>query len=154
VTVTLALDAEERSGLKASSILGTLPGTTDEDIWVIAHMDAYFDGAIDNGSGLAVMMGLLQHFAKVPAAERKRNIIFMGSVGHHGGPGTRWMHDERATALAKTALIINMCRRYGRNIGDRICARAIPSHPCAGGCGAAGRCSTSRSNRSRNSTSA
>jgi hypothetical protein len=108
VKVKIRLDAEEKPGLKTASVLGTLPGTTDEDIWVIAHMDAFFDGAIDNGSGLAVMMGLLEHFAKVPAAERKRNIIFMGSAGHHGGPGTRWMHDERATALAKTALIINL----------------------------------------------
>ena len=108
VTVKIALDSEERAGLTTASVLGTLPGTSDEDIWVIAHMDGYFDGAIDNGSGLAVMMGLLEHFSKVPRADRKRNIIFMGSAGHHGGPGTRWLHDERATVLAKTALIINL----------------------------------------------
>jgi hypothetical protein len=108
VKVKIALEAEEKTGLKTASVLGTLPGTTDEDVWVIAHMDGYFDGAMDNGSGLAVMMGLLEHFAKVPQAERKRNIIFMGSAGHHGGPGTRWMHDERATVLTKTALIINL----------------------------------------------
>lgn len=108
VKVKIALESEERSGLKAASVLGTLPGTTDEDIIIVAHMDGYFDGAIDNGSGLAVMMGLLEHFSKVPPAERKRKIIFMGSVGHHGGPGTRWLHDERATVLAKTALLINL----------------------------------------------
>jgi hypothetical protein len=34
--------------------------------------------------------------------------VFLGSAGHHGGPGTRWLHDERATILAKTALIINL----------------------------------------------
>jgi len=28
-------------------VIGTLPGTTDEDIWIVAHMDGYFDGAID-----------------------------------------------------------------------------------------------------------
>ena len=108
VRVRIALQAEERAGLKTASVIGTLPGTTDEDIWIVAHMDGYFDGAIDNGSGLAVMMGLAEHFAKVPASERKRNLIFMGSAGHHGGPGARWLHDERATVLAKTALIINL----------------------------------------------
>jgi len=71
-------------------------------------MDGYFDGAIDNGSGLAVMMGLAEHYSKVPQSERKRNLIFMGSAGHHGGPGARWLHDERDTVLAKTALIINL----------------------------------------------
>lgn len=108
VRVRIALQAEERAGLKTASVIGTLAGTTDEDIWIVAHMDGYFDGAIDNGSGLAVMIGLLEHFSKVPLSERKRNLIFMGSAGHHGGPGARWLHDERATVLAKTALIINL----------------------------------------------
>ena len=108
VKVRLKLDAEERSGLKTASVLGTLPGTTDEDIIIIAHMDGYFDGAIDNGSGLAVMMGLLEHFSKVPQAQRKRNIRFIGSAGHHGGPGARYLHDDRETELARTALMINL----------------------------------------------
>jgi len=108
VKVKIALESEERAGLKTASVLGTLPGTTDEDIIIVAHMDGFFDGAIDNGSGLGVMMGLLEHFSKVPQAQRKRKMIFLGSAGHHGGPGTRWLHDERATVLAKTALIINL----------------------------------------------
>jgi len=108
VRVKIALESEERAGLQTASVLGTLPGTIDEDIIIVAHMDGYFDGAIDNGSGLAVMMGLLEHFSKVPPAERGRKIVFLGSAGHHGGPGTRWLHDERDTVLAKTALIINL----------------------------------------------
>lgn len=108
VTVTLNVQAERKTGLKAASVLGTLPGTTDEDIWIIAHLDGYFEGALDNASGVAVMMGLLDHFAKVPQSDRKRAIRFMGSVGHHGGPGTAWLHDARATEFAKTALIINL----------------------------------------------
>ena len=76
-----------QSGLKTASVWGTLPGTTDEDIIIIAHLDGYFDAALDNASGLAVMVGLLEHFSKVPQAQRRRNIRFLGSAGHHGGPG-------------------------------------------------------------------
>jgi len=108
VKVTLKVTGDMKSGLKTASVLGTLPGTTDEEIIVMAHMDAYFDGAIDNGSGVAVMMGLLEHFAKVPAAQRRRSIRFMGSAGHHGGPGASWLHDARDTELAKTVLMINL----------------------------------------------
>src|SRR5687767_5090323 len=71
-------------------------------------MDGYFDSALDNASGLAVMVGLLEHFSKVPQAGRRRNIRFLGSAGHHGGPGTRWLHDNKDTALAQTALMINL----------------------------------------------
>jgi hypothetical protein len=108
VKVRLQLDAEMRQGLKTASVLGTLPGQSDEDVTIIAHMDGYFQAALDNASGLAVMMGLLEHFAKVPLAERRRSIRFIGSAGHHGGPGARWLHDQRDTALAKTALAINL----------------------------------------------
>jgi hypothetical protein len=54
------------------------------------------------------MMGLVEHFAKMPQAQRRRGIRFVGSAGHHGGPGTRWFHDNKDTALAKTALAINL----------------------------------------------
>jgi hypothetical protein len=108
VQVTLKVASEMRSGLKTASVLGTLPGATDEEILIMAHIDAYFDGAIDNGSGVAVMMGLMEHFAKVPQAQRRRAIRFMGSAGHHGGPGASWLHDRRDTELARTALMINL----------------------------------------------
>jgi len=108
VKVKLQLAAEMRQGLKTANVVGTLPGQTDEDITILAHMDGYFQASLDNASGLAVMIGLLEHFAKMPRAERRRGIRFIGSAGHHGGPGARWLHDDRATALAKTALAINL----------------------------------------------
>ena len=106
--VKLKMTSEVRQGLKTASVLGTLPGTTDEEIIIIAHIDAYFEGALDNGSGVAVMMGLLEHFAKVPQAQRRRNIRFLASAGHHAGPGTNWLHEARETELAKTVLLINL----------------------------------------------
>lgn len=108
VTVRMKMTSEMRAGLKTASVLGTLKGTTDEDITILAHMDGYFQAALDNGSGLAVMVGLVEHFAKVPQAARRRTIRFVGSAGHHGGPGAGWFHDNRDTALAKTVLAINL----------------------------------------------
>lgn len=108
VKVRMKMTSERRSGLKTASVLGTLKGTTDEDITILAHMDGYFQAALDNGSGLAVMMGLVEHFAKVPQAARRRTIRFVGSAGHHGGPGAGWFHDNKDTALAKTVLAVNL----------------------------------------------
>jgi hypothetical protein len=71
-------------------------------------MDGFFQAASDNASGLAAMIGLLDYFAQVPASERRRTIKFLGSVGHHGGPGTTWLHDNRETALANTVFAINL----------------------------------------------
>ena len=54
------------------------------------------------------MMGLAEHYAKIPRGERPRTLRFLASVGHHGGPGTSWLHDNRETALANTVLAINL----------------------------------------------
>ena len=40
------------------------------------------------------MIGLLDYYAHVPQSERPRTIRFLGSVGHHSGPGTSWLAEN------------------------------------------------------------
>jgi hypothetical protein len=108
VTVRLRLEAEMVSGLEAASVWGTLPGRSEEEILIVAHLDGFFQGASDNGSGLAAMIGLLDYYSKIPREQRARTIRFLGSVGHHSGPGTNWLADNRETALDNTAFAINL----------------------------------------------
>jgi Zn-dependent M28 family amino/carboxypeptidase len=104
----MRLSVEHRDGLTSSNVWGTLPGRTDENIFVIAHQDGYYEASLDNASGQSVMMALLDYFSQVPKEQRRRSITFVGTAGHHvGSPGTKWMHDNRQTVLAKTALMIN-----------------------------------------------
>jgi Peptidase family M28 len=106
--VKMSLAVETRSGLRDASVWGELPGTSDEDVIVMAHHDAYFEGALDNASGMATMVGLAEYFSKVPQAERRRTLKFVTTSGHHNGSlGVKWMHDNRDTFLAKTALLLN-----------------------------------------------
>jgi Zn-dependent M28 family amino/carboxypeptidase len=106
--VHLRLGTEMRSGLRDSSVWGVLPGTTDEDIIVMSHHDSVFTGALDNASGMSVMVGLAEYFSKIPKEQRRRTIKFVTTAGHHAGSfGTLWMHDNRSTFLAKTAVMIN-----------------------------------------------
>jgi hypothetical protein len=108
VTVRMRSVVRRVSDLKSASVWGVLPGATSEDIIVMAHQDGYFDAALDNASGMAVMMGLAEHFSKVPRDQRRRSIVFVGTAGHHSGsPNAVWLHNNRATALANTALMIN-----------------------------------------------
>ncbi len=108
VRLTMRLDREMREGLKTLSVYGTLPGTTAENILVMAHMDGWFDAALDNASGISVMLSLVEHFAQVPRERRRRNIIFIGAAGHHvGSPNAAYLRDMRSDLLARTALMIN-----------------------------------------------
>ena len=64
--VKLSLDVQLTPNLKTATIWGTLPGTTDETVFVVAHRDGWFEAANDNGTGVATMLGLAEYFAKIP----------------------------------------------------------------------------------------
>src|SRR5262249_14411623 len=109
VKLRIRLAIESRTDLKPSAVFGVLPGVTDEQILIIAHTDGFWEAAVDNASGVASMLGLAEYFSKIPKAQRRRTITFMAPVGHHVTPdlSLQKLHDNRATTLAKTALIIN-----------------------------------------------
>ena len=113
--VKLRLDVTQVPNLKTATVWGTLRGTTDENIMIVAHRDGWFEGANDNGTGVATLLGLAEYFAKVPAAERRRTITFVGSTGHHDGTaesGT-WLA-QHTEVFAKTALLLN-CEHTAAN---------------------------------------
>jgi hypothetical protein len=125
--VKINLDVQMVPNLKSGTVWGTLPGTTDETVYVVAHRDGWFEGANDNAAGVATLLGIAEYFSKVPKAQRRRTIIFAGTTGHHngrqldGGGSTgaesgNWMasHPEM---FAKTALIIN-CEHTGQGDSD------------------------------------
>ena len=106
--VKIELDIKMLPGLRTANVWGELPGTTDEDIIVVAHRDGFYDGAADNASGMATQLGLAEYFAKIPAAQRRRTIRFVATSGHHStAVGIQWLADNKDTVFAKTALLIN-----------------------------------------------
>jgi hypothetical protein len=125
--VKINLDVQMVPNLKSGTVWGTLAGTTDETVYVVAHRDGWFEGANDNAAGVATMLGIAEYFSKVPKAQRRRTIIFLGTTGHHNGRAIEagkstgaesgvWMasHPEM---FAKTALLIN-CEHTGQADSD------------------------------------
>ncbi|HSH76509.1 MAG TPA: M28 family peptidase, partial [Longimicrobiales bacterium] len=111
----LRADVEHVAGLTSGDVYGVLPGTTDENVVIVAHFDSFFAGALDNASGVAGMVALAEYFAAVPRERRRRNIIFAGICCHHdvfglGGTPTasRWMVQEMRPELDRAALVLNM----------------------------------------------
>ncbi len=123
--IRFRLASREVPNLKSAVVWGALPGATDENVYVLAHRDGWFDAAVNDGSGIATMLGLAEYFAKVPQNQRRRTMIFLATDGHHfpgprtkedptgeGGEGEgrtllRLMGEEGDPMLQKTALFIN-----------------------------------------------
>ena len=109
--VSIRLNAKWAADQKSFLVWGSLPGATDETIYVIAHRDGWFHAAGDNGSGVATLLGLAEYYAKVPQSQRRRTMVFIGTEGHHAnnpsGYGREWLAANREKFFSKTALMIN-----------------------------------------------
>jgi peptidase M28-like protein len=108
VTLRLRADIERKPGLKTANVWGVLPGMTDENILIMAHTDAMFDGALDNASGVVMMLAIARHYAALPKEQRRRTITFVTTPDHHhGASGIKWINQNMREFLDKTALIVN-----------------------------------------------
>lgn len=76
----------------------------NENIIVTCHHDAPFASAVEDASGLSVLLALAQEFASVRGGENqlRRDLIFVASSGHfHGGIGNRVFVERHAGGLLK-----------------------------------------------------
>ena len=111
VEIDLRLDVDYVDGLSTSSVRGeVLAASPDaEKIIIVAHRDAYFEGAADNASGVATAVELMRYFAQIPQADRKRTVEIIGTPGHHNiaRTGFTWLFENRESILDKAVLLIN-----------------------------------------------
>tara|TARA_B100000586_G_scaffold184592_1_gene135526 strand:+ start:34 stop:1602 length:1569 start_codon:yes stop_codon:yes gene_type:complete len=119
IRVEMRLESERFSDLSAANGVAIIPGTSRSDEYVVlnAHADAWFDGAGDNGDGLAVLVALARHFS-TPGMRQERSIVFVASAGHHSsglsGPGNFVaMNPEIAEGAV---LVVNLEHTAQRNI--------------------------------------
>jgi hypothetical protein len=87
------------------NVVGVLPGTggradaPNENIIITCHHDAPFASAVEDASGLSVLLGLARQFATARTRLR-RDLVFVASSGHfHGGIGNRVFVERHADGL-------------------------------------------------------
>ena len=115
--VRIDLQTQTYRDLKATNGIAVIPGrTSDETIVLNAHVDGWFDGAGDNGDGLAVLVALARHFAK-PANRPARTVVLVASAGHHtpGINGPRSFVAANPTLASKAVLLVNIEHVAQRN---------------------------------------
>jgi hypothetical protein len=82
LNLELTLESELHSNLSARNAVAVIPGNSTETIVLNAHVDAWYDGAGDNGDGLAVLIALARHFSR-PEIQLERTLVLVASAGHH-----------------------------------------------------------------------
>jgi Zn-dependent M28 family amino/carboxypeptidase len=79
VRIHLKLDIENRENVPSQNVYAILPGASDEEVMVMAHTDAFFQGAMDNASGVATAIDIARHYAAIPQARRPRTMVFVAT---------------------------------------------------------------------------
>lgn len=89
------------SRVESHNVVATVPGAGDESIILTCHHDAPFASAVEDASGLSVLMWLARHFAN-RGAKLQRNLVFVVASGHfHGGIGNRMFVDRHRDGLLR-----------------------------------------------------
>ena len=103
-------------------IEGSDPQLKDEYVVYSAHWDhlgvgapnkngdTIYNGALDNASGVAVVLAIAEHFANLPPAQRpKRSSLFLFPTAEEQGLlGAEWYSKHPVVPLEKTAANINL----------------------------------------------
>lgn len=118
VRARLTMASETKTNLRAENAVAVIPGRSPETIVLDAHADAWFDGAGDNGDGLAVLVALARHFAK-PENRPERTLVFIASAGHHtpGLNGPRGFVAANTDLVTRAVLVVNIEHVAQRNFG-------------------------------------
>lgn len=107
VQLTVKLAIEERAGLTTENIYAVLPGASDEQMVILAHGDGFFQGAMDNASGMATGIDMARHYAALPRAQRPRTLVFVTIPDHHHGEHGRGVL-IKTYDWSKVAAILNL----------------------------------------------
>jgi hypothetical protein len=90
VRISMRLDIEEREGLKTENIYATLPGMSDEQIVVVTHTDGFFQGAMDNASGMATGIDIARHWPRTEGQRPRRWCSWRCRIIITERPAARW----------------------------------------------------------------
>jgi PA domain len=77
---TLRLEANVFPDTATDTLIGTLPGATDDEIVIVnSHTDG--PNAIEENGGIGIV-ALARYFSKLPKSDRKRTLVFPLTTGH------------------------------------------------------------------------
>ena len=89
-------------------------------IMISSHHDSAFKGAIEDSTGVAMVLAQLRAWAKIPKNKRPRTLLFCLTAGHlYGGIGAEHFARKYKDTLLKNALVdLNL---------EHMCAKENPN---------------------------
>ncbi len=107
---------------EANNIWGILPGQSEEMIMVSSHTDSAFQGASEDGTGVAMVLAQLRAWSKIPKENRPKSMLFLLTTGHlYAGIGAETFARKYKDDLLKNVIVdINL---------EHMCAKEVEGDP-------------------------
>jgi hypothetical protein len=108
VHVRIEVDSERRT-VTDHNVVGELPGADDETVIIGSHHDGPWASAVEDASGVALVLAQAAYWARLPRAERPHRLVFLLNAGHmcHGA-GTRAFIEAHRAELARVVLELHL----------------------------------------------
>ena len=108
VGVRLSVEADIHVA-ESNNVLGELPGADDELVVVGSHHDGPWVSAVEDASGVALVLAQAEYWARVPQEERPHRLLFALQGGHMaGGAGHKAFGALHQDEMAHAVLAVQL----------------------------------------------
>jgi len=115
-TARLVLEGTQRPG-QMRNVWGVLPGMSEETLLVTSHLDSPFQGAVEDGAGMAQLLAQAEAWSRIPKARRPRTLVFVAGAGHfYGWEGGHAFAGANADLMKHTRVLITLEHLGGKEV--------------------------------------
>jgi hypothetical protein len=108
VRVRLSVAMQEED-IETNNVVGELPGADDDIVIVGSHHDAPWASAVEDGSGIGMVLAQAKYWAARPQDERPHRMIFVLQAAHMAGwVGQKAFVRDHADEVERTVLQVHL----------------------------------------------
>lgn len=98
-----------REEITCYNVVGELAGASPEWVVIGSHHDGPWSSAVEDASGIALVLAQAAYWSRIPAAERPHRLVFLLNAGHMvGAAGCHAFLDTHAAELERIVLAIHL----------------------------------------------
>ncbi len=118
-----------RHDITSYNVVGELPGADDDSVIVGSHHDGPWSSAVEDASGVAMVLAQASYWSRIAPADRPHRLVFLLNAGHMaGGAGVRAFIERHRTELDRVVLEVHL-EHAASEIVERDGGLAASGHP-------------------------